>query len=145
VRLEMAGEARVRRLARVDDELLPALPARLDVLAPRPVARFAAGLARQARAVRVEAPVRAGGEGARVVRVAVGARGVAHERRALDLRRRGHGALDRRARTQRQAAARHEEAQGRREPGEETAACGGHAPERAAAVRNYNGKPVSGR
>lgn len=51
VRLEVAGEARVRRLARVDDELVPSLPSRLDVLAARPVARLTAGLAGEARTV----------------------------------------------------------------------------------------------
>lgn len=51
VRLEVAGEARVRRLARVDDELVPPLPSRMDVLAARPVARLTASLSGEARTV----------------------------------------------------------------------------------------------
>lgn len=94
VGLDVAGEARLRRLARVDDELVPTLSAGLDVLAAWPVARLAAGLACEARAVRVEAPVRAGGEGAGVVRVAVGAGVVADEGSALNDWRGRDGALN---------------------------------------------------
>lgn len=94
VRLNVAGEAGLRRLAWIDDELVPPLPSCLDVLAARSVARLATGLARETRAVRVEAPVRTGGKSAGVVRVTVGAGLVADNGCAHDSRRSGDGALN---------------------------------------------------
>lgn len=126
VRLEVAREARLRRLARIDNELVAALSTRLNVPAARPVAGLAAGLAGEARAVRVETPVRARGESAGVVRVAVGAGGVAGERRPFDGGRSGDGALDGGAGAEDQAATGSEEAERGRQPAEDAFAREAH-------------------
>ena len=126
VGLDVAGEARFRRLARVDDELVAALPTGLNVLAARPVAGLAAGLAGHARAVRVEAPVSTRGEGAGVVRVAVGAGRVADEGCALNGWWRRDCALDGGAGAEGETDARGDEERRNSQPAEDAFASGGH-------------------
>lgn len=126
VRLDVAGKASLRSLARVHNELVPPLPTGLDMLTTRSVARLASGLSCKARTVGVEAPVCARSKGAGVVRMAVGARLIADECRAFDLRRSGDRTLDGGAGAEAQADARSDEQRRGRQPAEDAFAIGGH-------------------
>ena len=78
----------------IHDELSPTA-SHGDVLAARPVARFAAGHAGPFQLVLVKSAMRAGVENSCDVRVAIRARFVSDKHRSLDIRRRDHGAVHR--------------------------------------------------
>jgi len=88
VDLQVALKAGARIFPRIDNELA-APAARLNMLAARAVARFTAGFAVQSRAFKMKAPVRARGENAGDVGMALRAGLVSHEGSAGNLRR-GH-------------------------------------------------------
>lgn len=115
VLLQMAGEAGRRFRARIDDEL-PAPAADSDVFAARPVASFAAGLARHLRPFEMNARVRTGGEAAADVRVTLEAGLVADKGSAFDHRRRDNGALQRRAGNKRDRGQRHRRSKEQSQP-----------------------------
>ena len=94
VNFQMTGETCLRIAAGIDDKLGPST-ARRDVFAPRTVAGFAARTARHLRRIDVQPRVRAGGENARVVRMAIDTCGVANEMRSFDFRRGYDGTFDR--------------------------------------------------
>ena len=90
VGLKMALEASGRILSRVDDELA-APAAGLNMFAPRTMAGFAAGLAGQFCAFKVQAAMSASGENACEIGVAIVAGIVSRVSRARNFRRRDYG------------------------------------------------------
>jgi len=93
MRLQVACVARRRVATGIDDESAAAT-ADFDMPAPRAVTRLAARVACRFDRLKVDARMGAGGEGARVIRMALVAVLVAHECCAPDLRRRDDAALD---------------------------------------------------
>lgn len=93
VRFEMTLKARLRILARIDDE--SASPASdTHMLAARPVTGFTSRPRRPVQIVLVKSCMRAGRKNPRDVRVAFGTSPVSHEARSLNAGRRHHGLLD---------------------------------------------------
>lgn len=92
VNIQVARKARLRILARIDDEL-PAPAADYDVFASRPMARFTTRTAQHLRAFNMKPRVRTGGKDARVIRVAIHTARIADECRAGNFGRRRKFAL----------------------------------------------------
>lgn len=93
VDFQVTREARLRVVARIDDEL-STTAARGDMFAARPVTRFASRAARHLRRLDMDSGVRTAREDSCVFRVAIHTGFVADKTCAFDLRRRDHRTLD---------------------------------------------------
>jgi hypothetical protein len=97
LRLQMTLEAGSRIFSRVDDEFA-ASSTGFDMLAPRPVAGFAAGLPAELRIFDMHARVRAGRKNSGDIRMTLGAGLIADVSRSRNIRRCNYGSRERRTR-----------------------------------------------
>ena len=114
VSLQMTAKTGFRVAPWIEDETAAAATRR-HMFAAGPMTRLATGAPHQARSLEMNPRVRAGRENTRDVGVAFGARFVAHERGALNQRRRHNRPLDGRAGDHDQRQETHAEEQDRRE------------------------------